>query len=61
MLTPPRALAMFVLRGRWSSWLQKSGLIAAPDREIDAEANDAAALTHEARPKTEAEVLSDLL
>jgi hypothetical protein len=36
-------------------------LIAALDREINTEADDPAALSHEARQKAEAEVQSDLL
>jgi hypothetical protein len=42
-------------------WLHKSALIAALDGEIDTESDDAAALTHEARQKAEAEVMADLL
>ena len=42
-------------------WLHKSALIAALDREIASEADDKAALTHEARQKAEAETMSDLL
>jgi hypothetical protein len=43
------------------AWLHKDALIAALDREIDAEGDDAAALTHEQREQRESEVLSDLL
>jgi hypothetical protein len=43
------------------AWLFKDQLIAALDAEIAAEADDAAALTHEARQKAEAEAMSDLL
>jgi hypothetical protein len=42
-------------------WLHKSALISALDREIDTEADDKAALSHEARQQCEAEVLGDLL
>ena len=40
---------------------EKSALIAALDREISTEADDKAALSHEAREKAEAEVQGDLL
>ena len=43
------------------AFLHKSELIAALDREIDAEADDKAAMSHEARQKAEAEVMGDLL
>jgi len=43
------------------AWLHKDALIAALDREINTEADDAAALSHEARQKAEAEVMGDLL
>jgi hypothetical protein len=43
------------------AWLNRDALIARLDCEIDAEADDAAALSHEARQKAEAEVLGDLL
>ena len=43
------------------AWLHKDALIAALDREIAAEADDDAALTHEARQRQEADVLGDLL
>jgi hypothetical protein len=42
-------------------WLHKDSLIKRLDAEIDAESDDAAALTHEARQQREAEVLGDLL
>ena len=42
-------------------WLHKPALLAALDREIDAEADDKAALTHEVRQQREAVVLSDKL
>ena len=42
-------------------WLHKDAMIAALDREIATEADDAAALTHEARQQQEAEVMGDLL
>ena len=42
-------------------WLHKDALIAALDREISSEADDKAALTHEARQKAEAELMGDLL
>ena len=42
-------------------WLHKDALNAALDREIDAEADDKAALSHEAREKAEVEVRADLL
>lgn len=50
----PDALALI-------AWLHKDELIAALDREISTEADDKAALSHEARQKAEAEVMSDLL
>jgi hypothetical protein len=43
------------------AFIFKDALIAALDREIDAEADDAAALTHEQRQQREAEALGDLL
>jgi hypothetical protein len=43
------------------AWLHKDALIAALDREIASEADDKAALTHEARQKAEAETMADLL
>jgi hypothetical protein len=43
------------------AWLHKDALIARLDAEIDAESDDAAALTHEARQQQEAEVMGDLL
>jgi hypothetical protein len=43
------------------AWLQKEALIKRLDAEIDAEADDDAALTHEARQQREAEVQGDLL
>ncbi|MFZ0849995.1 MAG: hypothetical protein WAO08_12415 [Hyphomicrobiaceae bacterium] len=43
------------------AWLHRDQLIAALDREIDAEADDASALTHEAREQQAAEVQADLL
>ena len=43
------------------AWLHKDALIAALDREIASEADDKAALSHEARQKAEAEVMGDLL
>ena len=43
------------------AWLHKDELIAALDREIVTEADDKAALSHEARGKAEVEVLADLL
>jgi len=42
-------------------WLHKDALIAALDREIDAESDDKVALSHEARQKAEAEMMGDLL
>jgi hypothetical protein len=42
-------------------WLHKDAMIAALDREIATEADDGAALTHEARQQQEAEVMGDLL
>jgi hypothetical protein len=47
----PDALAL-------TCWLHKDGVM---DREINAEADDKAALSHEARQKAEAEVQADLL
>ena len=44
-----------------AAWLHKDALIKRLDAEIDTEADDAAALSHEARQKAEAEVQSDLL
>jgi hypothetical protein len=43
------------------AWLHRDALIAKLAAEIDAEADDAAALTHEARQQREAEVMGDLL
>jgi hypothetical protein len=43
------------------AWLHKDALIAALDREIASEADDAAALSHEARQQREAEAMGDLL
>jgi hypothetical protein len=43
------------------AWLHRDALIAALDVEIDTEADDKAALSHEARQKAEAEVQADLL
>ncbi|WP_338833549.1 hypothetical protein [Bradyrhizobium septentrionale] len=43
------------------AWLHKDALIAALDREIASEADDKAALSHEARQKAEAETMADLL
>jgi hypothetical protein len=51
LVSPPAILA----------WLFKDQLIAALGREIDAEADDKAALTHEQRQQREAEVQGDLL
>ena len=42
-------------------WLHKSAAIAALEREIEAEADDKAALTHEAREQQSAQVQGDLL
>lgn len=42
-------------------WLHRDAMIAALDREIVSEADDKAALSHEARQKADAEVLGDLL
>jgi hypothetical protein len=42
-------------------WLHKDAMIAALDREIATEADDGAALAHEARQQQEAEVMGDLL
>jgi hypothetical protein len=42
-------------------WTFKDVLVAKLDAEINSEADDAAALTHEARQKAEAEILGDLL
>jgi hypothetical protein len=44
-----------------NAWRHKSEWMAALDAEINTEADDPAALTHEARQKAEAEVMSDLL
>ena len=43
------------------AWLHRDALVAALDREIVETSDDAAALTHEARQKAEAEVMGDLL
>jgi hypothetical protein len=43
------------------AWALKDALIKKLDAEIDSEADDAAALSHEARQKAEAEVREDLL
>jgi hypothetical protein len=43
------------------AWLHKDALIAALDREIASEADDKAALSHEAREKAVAETQADLL
>jgi hypothetical protein len=43
------------------AWLHKDALIKRLDAEIDAEADDGAALSHEAREKAESEVMGDLL
>jgi hypothetical protein len=43
------------------AWLHRDALIASLDREIASEADDPAALTHEARQQREAEVMCDLL
>lgn len=43
------------------AWLHRDALIAALDREISTESDDAASLSHEARQKAEAEVQGDLL
>jgi hypothetical protein len=42
-------------------WLHKEALIKRLDAEIDAEADDKASLSHEARQQQEAEVMDDLL
>ncbi|MEY9131930.1 hypothetical protein ACVMII_000798 [Bradyrhizobium diazoefficiens] len=43
------------------AWLHRDALITALDREIASEADDKAALSHEARQQQEAELMSDLL
>lgn len=43
------------------AWLHRDALIAAVDREIATEADDAASLSHEAREQAEAVVMGDLL
>jgi hypothetical protein len=43
------------------AYLHKDAMIAALAREITSEADDKAAMTHEARQKAEAEVMGDLL
>jgi len=40
------------------AWIFKDALIAALDREIDAESDDAAALSHEERQQREAEAIA---
>jgi hypothetical protein len=42
------------------AWLHKDALIAALDREIASEADDASSLSHEERQRREAEVMGDL-
>jgi hypothetical protein len=63
--TATRSRAQPPFRSRRCRWLIafifKDALIAALDREIDAEADDKAALTHEARQQREAEAMGDLL
>jgi hypothetical protein len=43
------------------AWRNKDALLAAFDRKIGSEADDKAALSHEAREKAEAETMGDLL
>jgi hypothetical protein len=43
------------------AWLHRDALVKRLDAEIDGEADDAAALTHEARQKAEAVVMGDLM
>jgi hypothetical protein len=43
------------------AWMFKDALVKRLDAEIDAEADDKAAMSHEARQKAEAEVMGDLL
>jgi hypothetical protein len=43
------------------AWLHRDALVKRLDAEIDSEADDKAALSHEARQKAEAEVMGDLL
>ncbi len=43
------------------AWLHRDAMIKRLDAEIDAEADDAAALTHEQRQQREAEVIGDIL
>jgi hypothetical protein len=43
------------------AWLHKTAMIAALDRDLAAANDDAAAMTHEARQKAEAEVMADIL
>jgi hypothetical protein len=43
------------------AWLHRDALVAALDAEINTEADDAHALSHEARQQREAETMSDLL
>ena len=50
----PDTVAMF-------AWMHRDALIKKLDTEIDAEADDKAALSHDARQKAEVEVSSDLL
>jgi hypothetical protein len=50
----PDAVALF-------AWTFKDALVKRLDAEIDAEADDKAAMSHEARQKAEAEVMADLL
>ena len=57
---PASAAANRCRTRRWA-WLHRDALIAALDREIATEADDAASLAHEDRQKREAEVMGDLL
>ena len=57
----PGAIAFVEIPVSLDPWLHRDALIAALDREIASEADDKAALSHEARQQQEAEVLGDLL
>ena len=57
----PGAIVFVEIPVALDPWVRRDELIAALDREIASEADDNAALTHEARQQREAEVMTDLL
>ena len=63
VLSEPRALAFAEVTDTLAlfAWLHRDALIERLDAELDAEADDAASLTHEVRKQREAEVMADLL